>query len=99
VQTLWHVAERFLISGCTGIVVGIIVLGFFHFHINFLFFLALAPGLIAGLGMPPFSVLLFDVCLVNFLLYGIIGVVLYIVWSLFRSSGPPEPVIINKGNE
>jgi hypothetical protein len=49
--------------------------------------------------MPPLWWLLTVVCVVNILLYGILGLLLGGIGELFWSSGHPDPVIIKKADE
>jgi len=68
-------------------------------HLNPLFFLLLAPGIVVGLGMPPLVDLVIQVCDGNFVLYGFGGLLLSIVHDLVGASDPPDPVIIKKADE
>jgi hypothetical protein len=98
VETLKRVAKSFLVGACIGMAVGVVaaclaqaITTYKLHHLDFIggFLLLLAPGLIAGLGMPPFLDLLLTVLVVNFVLYGAIGLVVGVIRSLIGAGGAP----------
>lgn len=111
VHHLRHVtflAKWFLLSACIGVLIGALIVGIeeadtrLHLHATFnpvvgALFLFLAPGIITGLGMPPPGQFLFTVCSANFLLYGVVGLLIGVFVLVLSSSGPSDPAIIKKG--
>lgn len=95
VNTMMYLARRFFISGRVGAfaAIAVYVLGSIPFvRTNVVFnpylMLALAPASILGLAEPTSAgatvFLLGFVLLANFVLYGVAGLILCGVWSLFR---------------
>ena len=97
-KLLTYLAKWFLISASIGVLTGALIVGIneadsrYHLSLDRVPFLGtlelyLAPGIIVGLGMPPLATVLLDVCVVNFLLYGCLGVLIGIFLSVIRPLG------------
>jgi len=98
--TIRRFARWFLISGGVGILAAIAVYALGAIPslrtselFNAKVMMALAPATILGLAEPGSSgeiaILLTIVFATNFLLYGLVGLLLCGVWSLFRQAPPP----------